>query len=601
MDLSRLRWIIVLPACFSLLISLSSTGFSQVSFGPNEMLLDKAKPDECWAGIGDTKNEYPAGPTCSTGFTPKVNQGYVWGLASAGQDLWFGTAPNPQCLVIGALLSSAKMPLNPVKTDSYVCEFGQSQYAKSRGLPGAVGDFRPPDIFSFNLESKVETKWDAQIDADGTGKTLRANTIGLRSAGSFNNVVILAGPGLAGGINLFAFDETTQPPKYISSTHLSQYSDIRQWVVAGSNNSLYTGVENANGTGSVLLWNGNASNPFSFQEVSDNIDNEVAYITEHNHRLWVTTWPTAGHYAGLWMSPELPLSGPVHWTEVWSADKYEPDPVTASVYAGGAMASYNGYLYWGMMIVPLTGAIAHFQKYGPANPTPQDIGTTILGTFRAIPEFRCCNQGSVPFLGGTGPSQPTFGVGDSSQPNVELLYGYAVMPKFDPSQGWTIVPNAMNAPPKYGPAGFGNPFNTYTWAMSTYNGSLFVGTFDWSFLLSDMARSSNMLAGLNFLQSGPPVVGGLQNFLRQGSLNSLLQQFLFGADMWRFDSTMLPAVPQTLNGFGNYLNYGFRTMLNTNGSLIVGTANPMNLRTGPSQPEGGWELWSLSGGFGGFD
>lgn len=237
---------------------------------------------------------------------------------------------------------------------------------------------------------------------------------------------------------------------------------------------------------------------------------------------------------------------------------------------------------------------------GPPNPTSQDIGTTILGTFRAIPEFRCCNQGGAPFFDNIGPSQPNFGGSNTGQPNVELLYGYTVMPKFDPSTGWKIVPNAMHTPPKYGPAGFGNPFNTYTWAMSTYNGSLFVGTFDWSFLLSDLARSSNMLPGLNFLRNGPPMVGGLQNFLGRGLLNGLLQQFLFGADMWRFDSTFLPAAPQTFNGFGNYLNYGFRTMLNTNGSLIVGTANPMNLRTGPAQPEGGWELWSLTG-FGGFD
>lgn len=355
--------------CLLFLASFCTTGFAQFLPGPSATLLDKAKPDECWADVGSPQNQYPAGPTCGTGLTPKVNQGYVWGLASAGQDLWFGTAPNPQCLVIGALLSAAKLPLDPIKTDSYVCEFGQSQYAKGHGLPGVVGDFRPPDIFSFNLQSKTDIKRNSQLDV--AGQLLLQTTVGLRSAGSFNNVVILAGPSLLGGINLFAFNEGP-PEKYIGSTHLSQYSDIRQWVVAGSSNSLYTGVENTNGTGSVLLWTGNASNPFSFQVVSDNIDNEVAYITEHNHQLWVTTWPTSGHYAGLWMSPKLPLSGPVDWTEVWSAEKYEPDPVTATVYAGGAMASFNGYLYWGMMIVPFSAAIAHANKYGP--PQPDESG-----------------------------------------------------------------------------------------------------------------------------------------------------------------------------------------------------------------------------------
>src|SRR5271155_4242781 len=62
-------------------------------------LVAKAQPDECFVGIGNTANQYPAGPTCTTG-SPKVNQAYVWGLTEANSELWFGTAANVECFVL---------------------------------------------------------------------------------------------------------------------------------------------------------------------------------------------------------------------------------------------------------------------------------------------------------------------------------------------------------------------------------------------------------------------------------------------------------------------------------------------------------------------
>ncbi len=59
-------------------------------------LLAKAAPDECFDGIGV---DYPAGPPCATG-KAKVNQAYIWGMAKAGDDIWFGTMANTHCLVI---------------------------------------------------------------------------------------------------------------------------------------------------------------------------------------------------------------------------------------------------------------------------------------------------------------------------------------------------------------------------------------------------------------------------------------------------------------------------------------------------------------------
>jgi hypothetical protein len=66
---------------------------------------------------------------------------------------------------------------------------------------------------------------------------------------------------------------------------------------------------------------------------------------------------------------------------------------------------------------------------------------------------------------------------------------------------------------------------------------------------------------------------------------------LYGADLWRFNSSRVPAVPEDLTGVGNFLNYGIRSMI-TQGdgsALLIGTANPFNL-----EEEGGWEFRRLS-------
>ncbi|GAA2549289.1 hypothetical protein GCM10010435_18840 [Winogradskya consettensis] len=44
-------------------------------------------------------------------------------------------------------------------------------------------------------------------------ETRLAHTVGLRAAGSYDNVVLLGGPALENTLNTFAFDATTQ--KYL--------------------------------------------------------------------------------------------------------------------------------------------------------------------------------------------------------------------------------------------------------------------------------------------------------------------------------------------------------------------------------------------------
>ena len=513
-------------------------------------LLAKAAPDECYAGIGDP---YPPGPPCSEG-VPKANQAYVWGLAKTRQLLWFGTAPNVHCVVLSGYLGQVV----PHETSSWVCEYGESQYAPP--LPAGAGDWRSTHIYVYDLEEQALT--------DRTPVDPRIGTVGgIRSAGAHNDVVFLAGPDLQGGVDLFAFDSETQA--YLGSANLPQYSNIRKWLSVGG--VLYTAVRNTAGGGSVLRWSGDAADPFQF-DVVGNLDSEGVELAWHEGRIFLTTWPDLQaevvQLAGLYMSPPLPAAGLTAaeadgWQEVWESSDYEPDPVTAATYGGGALASFDGYLYWGTMHVPLTAALGHVAIYGPPPDIVQQL-LLLLRTHRAISVFRGRDFGAV---------------GE----RIDLLYGERELSKYvyTPSTQagrWQRSPNNMGAEPLLGASGFGNPYNNYTWTMDVFEGQLYVGTMDWSYLLSEgLPILTEVLLG--FPLSIPP-------WLPFGD---------FGADLMRFSSPDLPAVPESTSGVGNYTNYGVRTML-ADDALYIGTANPMNLLTDllDDRPEGGWELLRLS-------
>ncbi len=514
-------------------------------------LLAKAAPDECFDGIG---NPYPSGPPCQSG-KPKVNQAYVWGLAKSGNDIWFGTVANTHCLVFGTYLGLT----DPIETSSWVCEFGESQIAQSNpALPDGLGDFRPPKIYRYNLGTGTLT------DMTSLGLPRINLTVGIRSAGTLGNVVFLGGPSLSptGGINLFTFRTDTNA--YLGSTTLTDYSDIRKWLVV--NGILYAGVvrkASLGGGGRILKWTGNEGDPFHFEEVGS-IDTEAAELAYHQGRIYVSTWPSSGHLAGLYRSPLVPVGGLTtadagNWVKIWQTDNYEPDPVTAAATAGGALASFDGYLYWGTMHVPLTSTLLHIQAYGDPGTTEGRL-EVFLGSERAISIFRGSNL--------------------DTSPTIELVYGMPLLPKYNAgSSTWELVPNLMNSNPLWGPSGFGNLFNCYTWSMAVYDNRLFVGTMDYSYLFNDLITT--FLPGVSLPSTIP--VG----------------PYLYGADLFFFPSSASPAFPESLNGLRNYSSYGIRNMVADSfpgGSLYLGMANPMNLLadTTDSLPEGGWELIKLT-------
>jgi hypothetical protein len=539
-------------------------------------LVAKAQPDECFFAIGF--NLPFTKPPCIFS-QPKVNQAYVWAMTRAGSDIWFGTTANPQCITQGALGAVDPALLTAYKTPAWVCEFGSSPYSPWL-LPALIGDFRPPQLLVWDSVNRVviDVTPKAPVTATnplGLDPVLQL-TRGIRAAATIGDLVMLVGPSLIGGLNFFFYDATTH--EYLGSDMLEGYDNIRQFTVYRGD--LYAAVGQTLVGGAVLKWNGSkTAKPcftcLSFENVGA-LDGLGAYITSHEGRLFVTTWPTGKQpsVASLYMSPRVPEGGLTAdhasgWHTVWDANDYEPDPVIAPTYGGGALASFNGFLYWGTMNVPWHATAAFLTTHG-APTTEKEWLDAVFGTFRTAVVFRGRNFAAK-----------------KRKPRIDLLYGSPTLPAYvsssaTQSKTWQWVDNNMDPEkrmPRYGYAGFNNPYNNYIWAMEVWNNRLWIGTMDWSWpamlgtdVLFNAAKMPVPIEILAFFATQTP-----------------------GGDLFFIQDSKTPAVAESTSGIGNVTSYGIRNMVGADNSLFVGMANPNNLLTGPIGPRGGWELIELNG------
>jgi hypothetical protein len=554
-------------------------------------LLAKAQPDECFYGVGDPSNSYQGltfdCPSCvGNGGEAKVNQAYVWGmdLNTANNKIFYGTGPNVNCLVSGVYFGNYDSQEGP----SSVCEQSANIF------PGApLGDWRPAQFLVYDIENA--TNQDLFPIVNGANGAEVNNTVGLRAVGSTDDIVIYAGPTFLGTIQLFFVNPSNN--NYIGTTELRTYDNIRKFIY--HDGELYATVRrNENHSmgqgGAILKWTGG----MSFVEVGL-LDTEAAEIEFHEGRFYVTTWPIIDlqsfpppALAGLYRSEPILVGGLTMansggWDKIWEVDDYEPDPVIAASYGGGALASYEGKLYWGTMHVPFASTLIHGLANNPPINSDEDAILNFLAPTRSITIFRGDNL--------------------ESSVDIELLYGSPVLPRYDkPNDEWYLTSNNMGGTlPLYGLPGFGNLFNNYTWSMEVFDDQLFVGTMDHSGLLFGFE-------GLDELVDLPPNLPfDCDAFTMNMDLCDDLEDIydlwrniadptsFVGADLWRFPSGDEPAVPESFAGLGNYLSYGVRNMVSTDSSLYVGMANPVNLaaecgevaRSGPIA--GGWELIEL--------
>lgn len=593
-------------------------------------VVGKARPDECFFGVGNKDNlnsfnayfgtgkDLPSGyaRSCSygssTGGTPKVNQAYLWGMTKWNERyIWFGTIANTLCQVISALESVDGVAPSPLRENTMVCEAGSNGNT----------DQRPPRIFMFDtainrLQDMTPLVKNYTGDSGASWARLQ-QTVGLRSAGSLGNMVILAGLSgniLKPGVVMFAFNAKQQtflgsivfngtdpvpyagvPTNSTNPANVAFFSNIRQWIVA--QNHLYVGVATGasagfgGASGAILRWTGSLTQPFSF-DVVGTVGADPAYLVYAHNRIFVNTWGTAAlngqNYPlgslgqALYMGPKfdstsgtLQTSNASWGPPIFTYANYEPEPSAAM--DGGAMEVFNGDIYFTTMTPPGT-QIIQFSKLYPGAPTDQlSQAEAFLGSYRPTAMFRASHLDS--------PNGPKF----------ELLYGNPLLPQFVASDGtacptgaanaatqsncsWAMTRNKMDQDPLYGFGGYNNIFNSYTWWMHVYKGQLLVGTFDWSYLAYELL----------FDKYGSHIPPEVITAARQFE----------GADLLRIPDPYSAAIPISLDGMGNFSNYGIRNMITVGNDLYIGTANPFNLLTNPNDNSyegrlGGWELIDL--------
>lgn len=160
--------------------------------------------------------------------------------------------------------------------------------------------------------------------------------------------------------------------------------------------------------------------------------------------------------------------------------------------------------------------------------------------------------------------------------------------RIHPDGSWELVMgeirNNANLPLSGLTAGFNNICNGYIWRMGIHQGWLYVGTMEWSGLLryADLERRPERTRRV--LEKV-----GLENIVHNQG----------GCEVWRTcdGENWLPV---TLQGFGNFYNYGIRNIVSTPYGVFMGTANPF----GPcvavpkdgewvytDNPDGGLEVW----------
>lgn len=538
-----------------------------------------APQDECYCSASTAGHQ----GFCSTsdiaqGCLNKTNENYVWGMTRTDNAVFWGTVSNIACAINPLLIGEGN-----------VCE-------------GRDRDWRLPTAYMYD-ETTGKVKSIAR-NLHGRHFSHLNNTFGLRAAGSRNGIVVFAGPSRSfKSVFMFAFFAPTG--QFLDSKEYAGFIDVRKFTQS-LDHMMYVGMSRSDGVGVVMRYVGGIGNPLDFKVVGY-VEGNPAELSFFQSHLMVGTWSSAGDLrpsrarlpASLLMSP-----GPIDavndealpWGEVWSIDEYEPDKVVASSYGVSVNVEFNGWLYWGTMQLPHGGSLAFDEAYGPAS-TNLTAFLRDVRTRRPTTLFRGRNFG-----------------GDRSAREVELLYGQTKLPSYADGY-WRMTANNMGCSPKYGPAGFGNFFNSYTWSMTNVRDKyLLIGTFDTS------AFQDVLNGGINghdddkddddvniyidddvwddviYTERLTEAMAAAWAPVKGADLFVMRAEFPVDRKGNGTEGSMGvgPAEWVSKDGLGSELNFGIRNLvgdpkgLKGERNVFAGTASAYNLK-----PNGGWKVYEL--------
>lgn len=566
--------------------------------------------DEMFYGIGDERNLYnPMGLSdeeiakgLQEGATSKYNQSYVWGIVTEGNKVYWSTNTNYICTSVSDLqdMTNNSQLQSGYKTDCWVCEYskgkyGQEVHAKIDSTYAKYSDIRIPRMYCYDpATGVVEDITPGEEYGEEYIKRLQ-NCQGLRSAGSHNGIVFFGGPSAYGGsmqtvtgASFFAYD--TETKKYIGCSNLdnvdgNRVTNVRRWLVY--NGVLYCGVritdKNGVDRGAVLRWYGDKNDPWQFHIVGW-CKSEAAELAVYNNRMYVGGWNTATFRdCSLVKGPEIPEDG-LHqvdidapeWEIIWRNSFYDPNPVSRANAYVGCLQVWKDQLYWGTFTLSY-GITKMAQNQGVSLLSPEGLAF-VLGTIRQTTLWRV-----------------------DGNDEIELLFGEEKLPlwnkytKLDENQKpigpdtWSIIDNVKKYKPRFGHAGYGNPWAVYTWTMAEYHGDLYLGTNNVDIVFGSFNSGNSSGSG-----SGTGTGSGKGSGKGYGKLSSMFKLIpsspkeKYGFEVLRMQDPDKAPEFITENGFGNGTAYGVRNFTICNDELFIGSASPYNIA-----PNSGWHLFSL--------
>lgn len=536
----------------------------------------QAPVDEAYYGLASPDNKYvPEGLSESAleeikqnGGQGKRNGSYVWGMGTYKDKLFWSTNNNYLCMQgYGNFVQPGKGDNAPYENSCWVCEYGQSAYAKEAYEEGdensKYADIRPPRMYSYDTKTGIVT----DITPSIADYPLLKNCQGLRSCGVHNGVVFFGGPGLYASdwdskvsAAFVAYDADND--RILSTSSMDNVDgckvvNVRRWRVI--NNVLYVTVGLTHPTtgkkiGALLRWYGDKNDPWKFHIVGL-VDKEAAELAYFNNRIYIGTW---GSVSAVNVSPELPEGGftPVGinsdmWPEIWTTESAEPTKTLGrSLTSVAGFHEWRDHLYWGVFCPNYYILSSALATYGDL--TSPDALAFILGNYRT----------------------PSFWRLDKDN-NCEMLYGDTSNPKpvynwKGNIEKWELEPNGLTA--KWGRGGFGNLCTIYVWAMQQYNDNLYIGTMDLSNLA--VAAASKLL--------------GDESFDTLSKLLTGLDTSDEGFELLRMTDEEEAPKFITQNGFNNAEQYGVRNLEVLNNKLMLGSASMSSLKD-----NGGWHVLSL--------
>lgn len=537
----------------------------------------QAPVDEAYYGLASPDNKYvPEGLSESAleeikqnGGQGKRNGSYVWGMGTYKDKLFWSTNNNYLCMQgYGNFVQPGKGDNAPYENSCWVCEYGQSAYAKEAYEEGdensKYADIRPPRMYSYDTKTGIVT----DITPSIADYPLLKNCQGLRSCGVHNGVVFFGGPGLYASdwdskvsAAFVAYDADND--RILSTSSMDNVDgckvvNVRRWRVI--NNVLYVTVGLTHPTtgkkiGALLRWYGDKNDPWKFHIVGL-VDKEAAELAYFNNRIYIGTWGTV---SAVNVSPELPEGGftPVGinsdmWPEIWTTESAEPTKTLGrSLTSVAGFHEWRDHLYWGVFCPNYYILSSALATYGDL--TSPDALAFILGNYRTPSFWRLDKDNTCEML-----------YGDTSNPKPVYNWKGNI-------EKWELEPNGLTA--KWGRGGFGNLCTIYVWAMQQYNDNLYIGTMDLSNLA--VAAASKLL--------------GDESFDTLSKLLTGLDTSDEGFELLRMTDEEEAPKFITQNGFNNAEQYGVRNLEVLNNKLMLGSASMSSLKD-----NGGWHVLSLN-------